>query len=127
MNPGLVGIMNTDMDLFELILFSTIILLIFVCFMLTALFFTSDNLFLILLCLAFGLISVRFAPLFGEWWTMLKYQEKEKLNISHEEYERSPHWLFLDFSLKGNKMLFRIISLITAVFAVYDLIRYVMD
>ena len=57
--------MNTDMDFLELILFSTIILLIFVCFMLTALFFTSDNLFLIFLSLAFGLLTVPLAPVIG--------------------------------------------------------------
>jgi len=118
--------MNTDMDFLELILFSTIILLIFVCFMLTALFFTSDNLFLIFLSLAFGLLTVPLAPVIGGWWTLLKYQEKEKLNISQADYERSPKWLFLDFGYKGNKLLFRVISIITAVFALYDLIRYVM-
>jgi hypothetical protein len=127
MNPGLVVFMRTDMDLFELILVSTFTLLIFVCFMLTAVFFTGNNLFLILLCLAFGLVAVPFSPVIGEWWTLLKFQEREKLNISLDDYENSPRWLFLDFNLKGNKLLFRVISVVTAVFAVYDLIKYLME
>jgi hypothetical protein len=126
MNPGLVVCMNTDMDLFELILFSTIIMLTFVCFVLTAVFFTDNNLFLIFLSLTFGLVGMPISSTVGLWWTQLKGQERDRLNISLDEGNKAPSWLFLDFGLKGNTRLFRIMSIITVIFAVVSLIRYVM-
>jgi hypothetical protein len=116
--------MNQDMDLFELILFSTMILLIFTCFLVTAVFFTGSNLFLIMLSLVFGLLTMPFARTVGGWWTLLKSQERERLKISPDENKKATRWLFLDFGLKGNTRLFWIISLVTGVFGAYNLVRY---
>ncbi len=117
--------MNQDMDLFELILFSTMILLIFTCFLVTAVFFTGSNLFLIMLSLVFGLLTMPFARTVGGWWTLLKSQERERLKISPDENKKATRWLFLDFGLKGNTRFFGSISLLTALFAVYNLVRYI--
>jgi hypothetical protein len=116
--------MNTDMDLFELILFSTIILLVFMCFLVTAVFFTGQNLFLIILSMAFGLLTTPFSKTLGGWWTLLKTQERCKLKINYDKNKPSTGWFFLDFGLKGNTWLFRIMSWITAVFAFYNLVRF---
>ena len=116
--------MNADMDLFELVLFSIVILLVFICFLVTAVFFTGHNLFLILLSLAFGLISAPFSMTLGGWWTLLKNQEREKLKIKYNENNSPSRWIFLDFGLKGNARLFRIMSFVIALFAVYNLVRY---
>jgi hypothetical protein len=126
LNPGLVVFMNTDMDLFELILFDVIIVLIFVCFLITAVFFTDNNLFLMFLSLAFGLFSLPFSRTLGCWWTFLRSQEREKLHICLDNTKKTAGWIFLDFGLKGNARMFRGISLATAVFAVVDLVRYLV-
>lgn len=115
--------MNTDMDLFELILFDVVIVLIFVCFLITAVFFTDNNLFLMFLSLAFGLFSLPFSRTLGGWWTLLRSQEREKLHICLDNSKKSAGWKFLDFGLKGNAWMFRGMSIATAVFAVVDLIR----
>lgn len=127
MNPGLVGFMNTDMDLIEVILFSTMILLVFVCFLVTSVFFTGGNLFLILLSFVFGILALPLSKTVGGWWTLLKSQERERLKITPDENKKSTRWLFLDFGLKGNMWLFRGMSVITAVFAAYHLVRYLID
>jgi hypothetical protein len=116
--------MSSDMDLFELILFEAFITLIFVCFFITSAFFTGHNLFLILLSLAFGLFTIPFSATLGGWWTLLKMQERSKLRISIDENRPSARWVYLDFGLKGNARLFRIMSVVIALFAVYNLISY---
>ncbi len=112
------------MDLFELILFDVIILLIFVCFLITAVFFTGNNPFLIFLSLAFGLFTLPFSMTLGSWWTLLRSQERERLNIKLDECKKSVKWIFGDFGLKGNAWIFRTMSIVTAGFSLYDLIRY---
>jgi hypothetical protein len=116
--------MNSDMDLFELVLFDVFITLIFVCFFVTSVFFTGHNLFLILLSLAFGLFTIPFAVTLGGWWTLLKMQERDKFRINIDENKPSARWIYLDFGMKGNARLFRVMSLVIALFALYDLIRY---
>jgi hypothetical protein len=116
--------MNTDMDLFELVLFEAVLSLIYICFLLTAVFFTGQNLFLILLSMSFGLLTVPFSNTSGSWWTFLKYQEREKLKTHPGERKWIISWLCLDFGLKGNCRFFGIISVITAGFAVYHLVMY---
>jgi hypothetical protein len=118
--------MSTDMDLFELLLFDVIILLIFACFMITAIFFTGNNLFLILLSLIFGLFTVPHSRTIGGWWSLLKSQEREKFKIKTDENRKSTRWIIGDFGLKGNAWIFRSMSLITAVFAAYNLIKYIV-
>ena len=114
--------MDTDMGLFELILFDIVISLIFIAFLLTAVFFTDHNLFLIMLSLAFGMLAFPFTDTLGGWWTLLKTQERCKLNISLER--KCVGWLCLDFGLKGNVRFFRIVALIIAAFSFYNLVRY---
>ena len=114
--------MDTDMDLFELILFDVVISLIFLAFLLTSVFFTENNLFLILLSMAFGLLALPFTGTLGGWWSLLKTQERCKLNISLDK--KITGWLCLDFGLKGNAWFFRIVSVIISLFALYNLVRY---
>jgi hypothetical protein len=116
--------MNTDMDLLELILFDVFISLIFVCFLITAVFFTGDSLFLIGLSLAFGLLTTPFASTLGGWWTLLKAQERERMKYVVDENKRFSTWICLDFGLKGNMRLFRVLSLVIAGVALYDLVRF---
>lgn len=116
--------MNTDMDLFELALFDVIIDLVFVCFLITAVFFTGHNLFLILLTLAFGAFTFPCAGIFGEWMLQIKSQEREKLGIHGITAKDPLKWVFGDFGKKGNAWIFRLISIMTAGFALYNLVRY---
>jgi hypothetical protein len=116
--------MNTDMDLLELILFDVFISLIFVCFLITAVFFTGDSLFLILLSMAFGLVTIPFASTLGGWWTLLKMQERERMKYEIDKDKRFSGWICLDFGLKGNVRMFRVFSLVIAGVALYDLVRY---
>jgi hypothetical protein len=115
---------DTDMDFFELVLFDVLIVLIFACFLLTAVFFTSNNLFIINLSLIFGAITIPCARYFGGWWTYLRYHEREKVKIIGQ---RPARVLFFDFGLKGNAWMFRVISGITAGFAFYNLIRFFIE
>lgn len=112
------------MDLFELALFDVIIALIFVCFLITAVFFTGDNLFLILLSLAFGALSFPYAGVFGEWMLQIKSQERQKLGIRGITAKDPMKWIFLDFGKNGNAWVFRVISMMTAGFALFNLVRY---
>jgi hypothetical protein len=116
--------MNTDMDLLELILFDVFISLIFVCFLITAVFFTGDSLFLILLSMAFGLVTIPFASTLGGWWTLLKAQERERMKYTVDDKKRFSSWICLDFGLKGNMRLFRVLSVVIAAVTLYDLVRY---
>jgi hypothetical protein len=115
--------MNTDadMDFFELVLFDVLIVLIFVCFFLTAVFFTSNNLFIINLALIFGAITIPCARFFSGWWTYLRYHEREKAKKLGQLATRV---IFFDFGLKGNTWMFRAISGVTAAFSFFNLIRY---
>jgi hypothetical protein len=54
----------------------------------------------------------------------LKSQEREKFKIKTDENRKSTRWIIGDFGLKGNAWIFRSISIVTAVFAAYNLIRY---
>jgi hypothetical protein len=119
--------MNTDMDFFELILFDVLIVLIHACFLLTAVFFTGGNLFIINLALVFGVITIPCAGYFGEWWTYLRYHEREKLYHQFKVGQRPTKWLFFDFGLKGNAWMFRIISVIIVGFSLYHLVRFFME
>jgi hypothetical protein len=115
---------DTDIDLFELVLFDVIIALLFVCFSITAVFFTGQNLFLILLTLAFGALTFPYAGIFGEWMLQIKSREREKLGIHGITIKDPLKWIFLDFGKNGNAWVFRLISVMTAGFALYNLIRY---
>jgi len=115
---------DTDMDFFELVLFDVLIVLIFACFLVTAVFFTSNNLFVINLSLVFGAITIPCARYFGGWWTYLRYHEREK---AKKIGQRPARYLFFDFGLKGNAWMFRVISVITAGFAFYNLIKFFIE
>ena len=115
---------DTDMDLFELALFDVIISLLFLCFLITSVFFTGKNLFLILLTLAFGGLTFPYASIFGEWMLQIKSREKEKLGIHGITIKEPLKWIFTDFGKSGNAWVFRIISILTAGFAVYNLVMY---
>jgi hypothetical protein len=116
--------MNTDMDFFELVLFDVLIVLIFACFLVTAVFFTGNNLFIINLSLVFGAITIPGARYFSGWWTYLRYHEREK---AKKFGQRPARVLFFDFGLKGNAWMFRIISVITAGFAFFNLIKFFIE
>ena len=116
--------MNTDMDLFELVLFDVLIVLIFLCMLLTAVFFTGDNLFLIVLSFTFGVSSFPFAGTLGVWMADIKSQERERLRLPEITIKNPLRWPFLDFGKKGNAWIFRIVSGVTAAFALYNLITY---
>jgi hypothetical protein len=109
------------MDFFELVLFDVLIVIIFACFLVTAVFFTGNSLFIINLALIFGAITIPAARYFSEWWTYLRYHEREKVK---QFGEKPAKWLFFDFGLKGNTWMFRIISIITAGFSFFHLIRF---
>jgi len=115
--------MNTDMDLFELILFDVLIVLIFLCFLLTALFFSSNNLFIILLSFAFGLVTLPFARNLGQWMTLIRYREREIISGRSDKNVKAAGWVF-GLGIKGHALIFRIVSGMIALFALYDLIRY---
>jgi hypothetical protein len=115
---------DTDMDFFELVLFDVLIVLIFACFLLTAVFFTSNNLFIINLSLVFGAITIPCARFLSGWWTYLRYHEREK---AKKIGQRPAKLLFFDFGLKGNTWLFRVMSLVTAGFAFYHLVRFFIE
>jgi|WetSurMetagenome_2_1015567.scaffolds.fasta_scaffold683377_1 hypothetical protein len=115
---------DTDMDFFELVLFDVLIVLIFACFLVTAVFFTGNNLFIINLSLVFGAITIPFSRFFSGWWTYLRYHEREKAKIIGKNPAR---WMFFDFGLKGNTWMFRIISLVTTGFALYNLVMFFVE
>jgi hypothetical protein len=118
--------MNTDMDLFELVLFDVLIVLIFLCMLLTAVFFTGHNLFLILLSFTFGMCSYPFAGILGGWMADIKEQEREKLHIPEITIKNPLRWVLLDAGKKGNAWIFRIISVVTAVSGLYNLVMYLI-
>lgn len=119
--------MNTDMDLIEVVLFDVIIVLIYVCFLVTAVFFTDNNLFLIVFTLIFGLGSMLLSKIIGIWWTFLRSQARMIFKLKLDETKKCSGWKYCDFGLKGNARLFRIMSVAIAVIAVYDLARYFID
>lgn len=116
--------MNTDMGIFELFLFDVFISLIFICFLITAVFFTGDSLFLILLSMFFGLLTIPVASILGGWWSLLKAQEREKLKYEIKPEKKYTGWICLDFGLKGNIRLFRVLSIVIAAVSAYDLVRF---
>jgi hypothetical protein len=118
---------DTEMDLFELILFDVLLVLFFTCFLLTAIFFTDGNLFLINLSLVFGALTIPFANYFGGWWTYLRSHERRQIAAILKINSSLAGWIFFDFGLKWNTRLFRILSAIIAVFSVFDLVMYCLN